>query len=60
MVFQESQSSTFWFPPAWGLRAYGQHVVTILPLGGGLSFYRTTERYAPDCPLYLQEELGVW
>ena len=28
----ESQSSTFWFQPAWGLRAGDQHAVNFLHL----------------------------
>lgn len=35
--FQESQSSAFWFQPAWGPCACAQPEVTNLPLGGGLS-----------------------
>ena len=36
MVFQESQSSVFWFQFLWGPRTCAQPEVTILHLGGGL------------------------
>ena len=32
MMFQESQSSTFWFQPVCGLRAGGEHAVNSLHL----------------------------
>ena len=32
VMFQESQSSTFWFQPVWGLRAGGQHAVNLFYL----------------------------
>ena len=44
--------SAFWFQAVWGLCACSQHVVTIFHLGGGLSFYKTTQRYASDCYLH--------
>ena len=48
VVFQESQSSPFWFWPVWGPHAYAQPEVTILHLGGGLSLCRRTQKYASD------------
>ena len=39
-------------PTSLGSSACGQHVVpSSLHLGGSLSFYRTTQRYASDCYL---------
>ena len=52
LIGWESQSSTFWFQPVWGLHACGQHVVTILHWEGGHSFCRTTQRDASDCYVY--------
>ena len=35
VMFQESQSSTFWFQLVWGLHGCGHHAVNLSP-GGGL------------------------
>ena len=50
--------STFWFQEVWGLCVCSQHVVTIFHLGGGLSFYKTIQRYASDC--YLHSSRKKW
>ena len=50
-MFRESQSPTFQFQAVSGLLACRQHVVTFLHWVGGLSFHRTTRRYASDCHL---------
>ena len=49
MVFQESQSSAFWFQPVWGPHACAQPKVILLHLGGGLSSCRRTQRYISNC-----------
>ena len=51
--------SAFWFQAVWGLCACSQHVVTIFHLGGGLSFHRTTQRYASDCYLHSSRKKRV-
>ena len=51
--------SAFWFQAVWGLCACSQHVVTIYHLGGGLSFHRTTQRYASDCYLHSSRKKRV-
>jgi len=35
-MFQETQSSTFWFQPVWGLHSGDQHAVNFLHLVRGL------------------------
>ena len=51
-MFQESQSSTFWFQPVWGPHACVQPEVTILHLGGGISSHRRAQRCVSDCYVY--------
>ena len=43
-MFQESQSSAFWFQPGWGPLACAQPEVIILYLGGGPSSCGKTQR----------------
>ena len=51
-MFQESQSSVFWFQSVWGLCPCAQPEVTILHPGGGLSSCRRTQKYVSDCYVY--------
>ena len=46
-MFQESQSSAFWFQPVWG-----PLLVLILHLDGGLGSCRRTQRCVSDCYVY--------
>ena len=58
-MFWESQSSTFWFQPVWGLRAGGQHAVNFLHLRG-FSVCKTAQRIKlRTLSIALEEELKV-
>ena len=46
-------------PSSLGICACSQHVVTIFHLGGGLSFYKTTQRYLSDCYLHSSRKKRV-
>ena len=52
MVFQESQSSPFWFQQVWGPRACSPPEVTILHLGGALVPVEELKRCVSDCYVY--------
>ena len=48
VIFQESQSSTFWFQLVWGLRVGSQHVVDFLHLMGVLLSAKPFKDMAQD------------
>ena len=54
-MFRES-SSAFWFQPVWGLRVCGQHVVTILHLGGRVLI--SAEQFKDMCQTVVYIPLG--
>ena len=49
---------SLWFQPVWGPCAYAQLEVIILPLGGGLSPYRRTQKCIRLSCISLEEEPG--
>ena len=59
VVFQESQTSAFWFQPVWGPCACAQPEV-LFHVVWGLSSCRRTQRCVSNCYAHpsLQEELG--
>ena len=47
-MFQESQSSTFWFQPVWGLHAGGEHAVNFFHMVGVLVSAKQLKDMAQD------------
>ena len=43
-MFQETQSSAFWFQPVWGLHSGDQHAVNFLHLVNGFNLCQKNSR----------------